>query len=107
MESPGAFVDDEFHSTIFAWFICSFGPPSHVMAYRLERGGMPLHDTFGVNCETGATTDIKSQVPIVYGHVSVYQTTSHDCTASHDWREKVMAHYYYYLVVQVVSNRVV
>ena len=25
-------------------------------------GGMPLHDSFGVDCKKGATTDIKAQV---------------------------------------------
>ena len=36
---------------ILAWFLCSFGLPSHALAtYHLERGGIPLHDAFGVNC---------------------------------------------------------
>ena len=25
--------------------------------YHLEKGGMPLHDTVGVNCKNGATTE--------------------------------------------------
>ena len=25
-------------------------------AYHLKRGGMPLHDAVGINCEKGATT---------------------------------------------------
>ena len=25
--------------------------------YHLERGGMPLHETVGVNCKEGATTE--------------------------------------------------
>ena len=25
--------------------------------YRMERGGMPLHDTVGINCKKGATTE--------------------------------------------------
>ena len=42
----------EFHTAIFAWFLCSFGPPSRdLVAYHLESGGMPLHDAVGVNCE--------------------------------------------------------
>ena len=28
------------------------------MDYHLERGGMPLHNTVGVNCEKAATTEI-------------------------------------------------
>ena len=27
------------------------------MDYHLERGGMPLHDAVGVNCEKRATTE--------------------------------------------------
>ena len=48
----------EFHMTIFAWFLCTFGLPSHThVAYHLERGGMTLHDSVGVNCEMGTTTE--------------------------------------------------
>ena len=25
--------------------------------YHMERGGMPLHDVFGINCKKGATTE--------------------------------------------------
>ena len=25
--------------------------------YRMERGGMPLHDAVGINCEKGANTE--------------------------------------------------
>ena len=25
--------------------------------YHMERGGMPLHDAVGINCEKGATTE--------------------------------------------------
>ena len=57
----------EFDVTIFAWFLCSLGPPSHALVvYHREWGGIPLHDTVGVNCETGATTDIKAQVPSLW-----------------------------------------
>ena len=28
--------------------------------YHLERGGMPLHDAVGINCEKGATTEYQS-----------------------------------------------
>ena len=27
---------------------------------------MPLHDAVGVNCEKGATSDIKAQVPSIW-----------------------------------------
>ena len=67
MESSGAYVDIEFYTVIFAWFLCSFGPPSRsLVAYQLERGGMPLHDVVGVNCRKDATTDIKAQVPSIW-----------------------------------------
>ena len=25
--------------------------------YHMERGGMPLHDVFGINCKKGATSE--------------------------------------------------
>ena len=34
---------------------CSFG-------YHLERGGVPLHDAVGINCEKGALVKIKALV---------------------------------------------
>ena len=34
-----------------------------LVANHLERGRMPLHDVVGVNCKTGAITNIKVQVP--------------------------------------------
>ena len=38
----------EFHLSVFAWFLCSFGATSHVrVPYYVERGGMPLHDSWG------------------------------------------------------------
>ena len=50
----------EFHATIFAWFVFSFVPPSRALvAYHLERGGMPLHDAVGVNCTKVITTEYK------------------------------------------------
>ena len=57
----------ECDATIFAWFLCSFGPPSlSLVAYYLERGGMPLHgDAVGVNCKKGAATGIRAQVPSI------------------------------------------
>ena len=53
----------EFLVEIYAWFLCCLGPPSRALvAYYLERGGMPLQHVVGVNCENGTTTDIKEQV---------------------------------------------
>ena len=50
-----ALMHIEIHAAIFAWYLCSFGPLFHALvAYHLERGGMPLHDAVGVNCKKGA-----------------------------------------------------
>ena len=49
----------EFQLPIFASFMGFFGPPSRVMvAFHLERIGMPLHDAVVVNCKKAATTYI-------------------------------------------------
>ena len=57
VESSGTYVLNEFQAAIFvdpvflcAALLCSGG-------YHLERGGMPLHDTVGINCEKGVTTE--------------------------------------------------
>ena len=61
MESPGADVYHECDATIFAWVLCSTEPPfCALVAYHLEKDGMPLHDEVGVN-------DIKAQVPGLRG----------------------------------------
>ena len=48
---------NEFHEAIFVGpvffrttFLCSGG-------YHMERGGMPLYDSVGINCKNGATTE--------------------------------------------------
>ena len=42
----------------FCMALRSFGPTSYALVdYHLERGGMPLHDSVGVNCERGETTE--------------------------------------------------
>ena len=57
----------EFHAAIFACFLCCCGPLSHaVMAYHMERGGMPIHDAVEVNCKKSSTTCIKAQVPSIW-----------------------------------------
>ena len=49
------------HADISAWILCSFGPPSRTLvADHTEMGVMPVHDAVGVNCENGATADIKA-----------------------------------------------
>ena len=56
VESPPAYVTNEFHAAIFAWhcvlsvaLLCSGGN-------HLGRGEMPLHDAVMMNCKEGATT---------------------------------------------------
>ena len=57
----------EYEAAIAARFLCSVGPPSPALvAYRRYMGGMPLHDGVGLNCEKGATTEIKVQVPGIW-----------------------------------------
>ena len=41
-------------------------PPALLGLIHLERGGMPLHDGVGINCEKGATTEVKSQEPSIW-----------------------------------------
>ena len=51
----------------FNGVICYFGLPSRALvAYHLERSGMPLHGAVGINDKTGATTDIKAQLPRIW-----------------------------------------
>ena len=35
---------------------------------HLERGGMPFHDGVGINCEKGASTELKAQVPSTWAN---------------------------------------
>ena len=66
-EEPMHMHTIEFHVAIFVWFLCFFGPLSRALvAYHPKRCGMPLYDAIGVNCEKGATTDIKAQVPSMW-----------------------------------------
>ena len=59
----------EFQVDTFALFQCSFGPPSSALvAYHLEKDGIPFHDEIKVNCEKGETTVLISRRRcIVYG----------------------------------------
>ena len=36
--------------------------------YHLQRGGMPLHDAVGINCQKGATTDFKAEMSSVWAN---------------------------------------
>ena len=38
-----------------------------MVAYNLERGGMPLYDAVGINCGKGATTKKSRLMCLVYG----------------------------------------
>ena len=52
--------------------------------YHMERGGMPLHDAVGINCEKGATLKIKAQLSSIWAKgcilmiVCVFYLTWHD-----------------------------
>ena len=58
VENPGTYMQlNEFHAAIFSWpcvlrtsLPCSGG-------YHMERGGMPLHDSVGINCKKSASTE--------------------------------------------------
>ena len=59
VESPGTYVTERVSRGHFClpcvlWDLhalpCSGG-------YHLQKGGMPLHDAVGINCEKGATTE--------------------------------------------------
>ena len=61
MESPGAYVDDEFNGAIFCMAPRSFRPPFHASVdCQLKKGEMPLDDAIGINRKSGATTEIKA-----------------------------------------------
>ena len=58
VDSPGAYVTECVSSghflldpVFFRTALPCFG------GYHLERGGMPLHDTVGINCTKGSTTE--------------------------------------------------
>ena len=40
--------------------------PHTLVACHLNRGGTPLHDAVGLNCEKGATGDVKAQMPSIW-----------------------------------------
>ena len=57
----------EFHSIIFASFLCFLGPPSLVLeVYHLKRGVMPLFYVVLVKCKQIRTTEIKAQVHSIW-----------------------------------------
>ena len=46
--------------------LSSFGPPSHALvAYHLERAGMPFDDAAGENFIKGATRAMTADVPSI------------------------------------------
>ena len=42
---------NELHAAIFAWPCVLSDRPAVFWCYHLDRGGMPLHDVVGINCE--------------------------------------------------------
>ena len=58
MESPGTYVTERSFTRPFLFAIVFFRTAlSCSGGYRMERGGMPLHDAVGVNCKKGSTTE--------------------------------------------------
>ena len=57
VESPGTYVTEWVLRGHFCLALYSFGPPSHALVVITWRGGEPLHDAVGINCEKGATTE--------------------------------------------------
>ena len=55
---------NQFHVAIFAWPAFFSDPLPSSGGYHLERGSIPIHDAFGVNCKKGAIT--KYQCADVY-----------------------------------------
>ena len=56
----------EFLVEIYAWFLCCLGPPSRALvAYYLERGGMPLQHVVGDRKSTrlNSSHSAKSRMP--------------------------------------------
>ena len=47
-------------------YVFSDRPPALWRLIQLERGGMPFHYEVGINCEKGATTEIKVQEPSIW-----------------------------------------
>ena len=60
---------------------------------------MPLHDSVGINCKKGATTEYHSQMSsICYkGCMLIIVRELSDMTTPLWWREKVMVYYLYVL----------
>ena len=52
VQSPGTYVTERVSRGHLCLALCSFGPH-----YHMEREGMPLHDTAGIDCKNGATTE--------------------------------------------------
>ena len=50
---------------IFAWPSVLSDHPTCSGGYYLERGGIPLHDAVGINCEKGANCLLAS-VPVLF-----------------------------------------
>ena len=50
-------LPDEVETTLIFNRVLSDSPPPYFGGYRLERGGMPLHDAVGINCKKGATAE--------------------------------------------------
>ena len=85
-----------FYAAIFAWFLCSFGPPSRALgAYTpKEQWDMLFHDGVGVNGEKRVTTEIQAQEPSIWAKSCTLDESVYvirlDMTTLPWWRENVM-----------------
>ena len=55
-----------FAAILRGYCVPSDRPPALWGLIHLERGGMPLHDGVEINCEKGATTEVKAQEPSIW-----------------------------------------
>ena len=65
----------------------------------MERSGIPLSDSVGVNCKKEATTNVKAHMRLVYGVRGVCWTIMHALSNFHDYPSlkdgEVVCHMYY------------
>ena len=81
VQSPDAYLDDwvrRDHLCLVPVYFRTALP--HSGGLSPEKGGMPSHDTVGVNCENGATADVKMQVSSIWANRLMLD----DCAYS-DW----------------------
>ena len=56
LKSEGGPITQHFHVSIYIYVFFRTALPCSG-GYYMERGGMPLHDVVGINCENGSTIE--------------------------------------------------